>query len=266
MDKINKKTVIVTGASGGMGKAICSLLKKDYIVYALDVKDAHIDGVNFIYCDVSDENSVKEAYLSVKEKVSNVYSIIHTAGIYDLDSLLEIEEERLIKIFNVNFFGAYRINKTFLPLLKKGSKIIMVTSELAPLSPLPFTGIYAISKTALENYAHSLRVELSLLGIFLSVIRPGAVKTDMISASTTALDRFCQKTTLYPVNAKQFKKIVDSVENKTVSPNKIAKKVEKAVKKKKPKLTYNVNRNFLLRLLSILPKKLQVFILRSILK
>ena len=261
-----KKGVIVTGASGGMGKSVCNLLCSNYEVYALDVKDTENTNVNFVYCDVTDENSVNSAFQKVKEQTSSVYAIVHTAGIYDLDSLLEIEEERMLKIFNVNFFGVYRINKTFLPLLKKGSRIITVTSELAPLSPLPFTGIYAITKTALENYAQSLRVELALLGIDLSVIRPGAVKTDMISASTTALDKFCNRTKLYPVNAKRFKKIVDSVENKTISPIKIAKKIERALKVKKPKLTYNINRNPLLRLLSFLPKKIQVAILRKILK
>lgn len=263
---MNKKVVIVTGASGGMGKAVINALINNYEIFALDIKDVENEKINHLYCDVTNENSVKEAFNKVKEKTEEVYAIIHTAGIYDLDSLLEIEEERLLKIFNVNLFGAYRINKTFLPLLKKGSKIVMISSELAPLTPLPFTGIYAITKTSLENYAHSLRVELSLLGVFVSVIRPGAVKTDMIGASTTALDKFCERTKLYPVNAKRFKKIVDSVENKTISPNKIAKKIEKSLKVKKPKLTYNINRNFLLRLLSSLPKRLQVFILKQILR
>ncbi len=262
----NKKTVIVTGASGGMGKAVCALLSKNYNVFALDVKETDIKEVNYIYCDVTNEESVRTAFNKISELTEEVYSIVHTAGIYNLDSLLEIEEENFIKIFNVNLFGAYRINKTFLPLLKKGGRIIIVSSELAPLDPLPFTGLYAITKTALENYAHSLRVELSLLGISLSVVRPGAVKTDMIGISTTALERFCKRTKLYPVNAKRFKKIVDSVENKTISPSKIAIKIEKALKVKKPKLTYNINRNFLLRLLSSLPKKLQVAILRKILK
>lgn len=263
---MDKKVVIVTGASGGMGKAVINSLINNYEIFALDIKDVENEKVNHLYCDVTNENSVKEAFNKVKEKTDEVYAIIHTAGIYDLDSLLEIEEERLLKIFNVNLFGAYRINKTFLPLLKKGSRIVMITSELAPLTPLPFTGIYAITKTSLENYAHSLRVELSLLGVFVSVIRPGAVKTDMIGASTTALDKFCERTKLYPVNAKRFKKIVDSVENKTISPNKIAKKVEKSLKVKKPKLTYNINRNLLLRILSSLPKRLQVYILKQILR
>ena len=218
----NKKTVIVTGASGGMGKAVCALLSKSYNVFALDVKETDTKEVNYIYCDVTNEESVRSAFNKISELTEEVYSIVHTAGIYNLDSLLEIEEENFIKIFNVNLFGAYRINKTFLPLLKKGGRIIIVSSELAPLDPLPFTGLYAITKTALENYAHSLRVELSLLGISLSVVRPGAVKTDMIGVSTTALDRFCKHTKLYPVNAKRFKKIVDSVENKTIPPSKIA--------------------------------------------
>lgn len=262
----SKKAVIITGASGGMGKAVCQTLSSNYKVFALDIKEPDNKDLNFIYCNVADEKSVAQAFDKIKEKTKEIYAIIHTAGIYDLDSLLEIEEERLLKIFNVNLFGAYRINKTFLPLLKKGSRIVTVTSELAPLSPLPFTGIYAITKTALENYAHSLRAELSLLGISVSVVRPGAVKTDMIGASTSALDKFCKRTKLYPVNAKRFKKIVDSVESKTVSPQKIAKKIEKALNSKKPKLTYNLNRNFLLRLLSALPKKLQVAILKTILK
>ena len=263
---MDKKAVIVTGASGGMGKALLEFLANDFNVFALDIKAPENEKVNYIYCNVTDENSVIEAFNTIKSRVDSVYAIIHTAGIYDLDSLLEIEEERLIKIFNVNLFGAYRINKTFLPLLNKGSKVIMITSELAPLVPLPFTGIYAITKTALANYTHSLRVELSLLGVFVSEVMPGAVKTDMIGASTTALDKFCDRTKLYPVNAKRFKKIVDSVENKTIFPTKIAKKIKKILNSRKPKLTYNINRNFLLRLLSILPKRLQVFILKQILR
>ena len=49
-----------------------------------------------------------------------------------------------------------------MPLLKKGSKIIITTSELAPLDPVPFTGSYAVTKGALDKYAYSLRMELQL--------------------------------------------------------------------------------------------------------
>ena len=74
------------------------------------------------------------------------------------------------------------------------------------LDPLPFTGIYAVTKAALDKYAYSLRMELQLLGIGVSVLRAGAVDTGMLGASTDALDRFYDSTRLYTCNAERFKR------------------------------------------------------------
>ena len=142
----------------------------------------------------------------------------------------------------------------------------MKVSELACLDPLPFTGIYAVSKGALEKYAFSLRMELNLLGIDVSVIRPGAVKTGLLDVSTAALDKFCQRTELYKCNAERFKKIVDSVENKNIPAQRIADIALKILKKKNPRYVYNINRNPGLRLLSVLPDRLQVKIISLLLK
>ena len=142
----------------------------------------------------------------------------------------------------------------------------MTTSELAPLAPLPFTGLYAVTKGALEKYAESLRMETALLGIEVSILRPGAVNTGLLNVSTSALDRFCENTKLYSCNAERFKKIVDSVEAKNVSSEKVAKLALKAMEKQRPKYVYNLNRNPLLRLLNVLPRRLQVFIIKTILK
>jgi NAD(P)-dependent dehydrogenase (short-subunit alcohol dehydrogenase family) len=268
MENLTKKSIVVTGASGGLGKAVVNALKNEFNVFCLDLKPTDLNDKNVfdVFCDVTSETSVLDAYQEVLKHTQSIYAIIHTAGIYDLNSLIEVEEDKLQKIFEVNFFGAYRINKAFYKMLSKGSRIILTTSELAPLDPLPFTGIYAITKSTLEKYAHSLRMELSLKGIFVSVIRPGAIKTNLLGDSTRALDRFCQNTYEYPVNSKRFKSIVNSVESKCVEPKKIAKLIKKATLIKKPRLTYNINRNFLLKLLNVLPKKLQLFIIKQILK
>lgn len=261
------KNVIVTGAGGGMGNAICTLLtQKGCQVYGLDCrKPTHLP-CPFLLCDVTKEDSVQQAFTEVKKHTGSVDAIVHTAGIYDLDSLVEIDEERFRRIFEINLFGVYRINKTFLPLLHKGSRIILTTSELAPLDPLPFTGIYAITKTALEKYAFSLRMELNLLGISVSVIRPGAVKTGLLGDSTRALDAFVAHTKLYPCNAKRFQAIVNSVESKSISPDEIARTVWNALTARHPKFVYNKNRNIPLRLLHVLPAHLQVWIIQQILK
>ena len=262
------KYILVTGAYGGMGKKTVDILTKEgFCVIALDKRtEEPTEKVIPVRVDITDKESVRLAFEQVKEITDNLFAIIHFAGIYLLDSLVEIDNDAYRRAFDVNFFGAFLINKTFLPLLKKGSKIIITTSELAPLDPLPFTGIYAVTKGALDKYAYSLRMELQLLGISVSVIRAGAVDTGMLGASTDALDRFCNKTELYSCNAKRFKKIVNSVEARHIPPEKIGKKALKILDKKNPKFAYPINRNPLLLLLNALPKRLQLFAIRQVLK
>ncbi len=262
------KNVLVTGATGGMGKAICSLLnEKGYRVFGLDYNEGVDYGnVSFFRCDVTDMSSVEAAYEKISKQANDLAAVIHTAGIYDLDSLIEMDEERFVKIFNVNVFGVYRINKVFKPMLFTGSRIIITSSELGPLDPLPFTGIYGITKSTLEKYAFSLRQETQLLDIPVSVIRPGAVKTGLLNISTIALDKFRNNTKLYVKNASRFQGIVDSVEARHVPPERIADLALEALESKKPKYVYNINRNPLLLLLNVLPAHLQVFAIGLILK
>lgn len=262
------KNVLVTGAAGGMGKAICALLnEKGYRVYGLDYNEGENYGnVSFYKCDVTDMSCIEAVYEEICKQTKELYAIVHTAGIYDLDSLIEMDEKRFVRIFDINVFGVYRINKVFKPLLFTGSRIVITSSELGPLDPLPFTGIYGITKTALEKYAFSLRQETNLLGIPVSVIRPGAVKTGLLNVSNVALDRFTKNTKLYSCNAKRFQSIVDSVESRHVPAEKIAELALDALESKKPKYVYNINRNPMLRLLDVLPAKAQVFAIGTILK
>lgn len=262
------KNVLVTGAAGGMGKAICKALKeKGYHVFGIDYRfEEEMAQTDFFSCDVTDMKSVENVFELVEAKTDNLYAVVHTAGIYDMDSLVEMDENRFTRVFDVNLFGVYRINKVFMPLLSKNSRIVITTSELAPLDPLPFTGIYGITKAALEKYAFSLRMETNLLKIPVSIIRPGAVDTGLIGASTTALERFVKNTKLYKCNAKRFKKIVDSVESKKIPPEKIANEVISALEDRCPKYVYNINRNPLLKLLNALPQRMQVFAIGLVLK
>lgn len=262
------KNILVTGAGGGMGSAACRLLiEKGCNVWGIDRQQKEsIDGLNFIQTDITNETAVSAAFEQISGETHHLDGIIHMAGLYDLNSLVEMSEQEFLNIFNVNLFGVYRINRIFMPLIKSGSRIIITSSELAPLDPLPFTGVYAVTKAALEKYAFSLRMELNLLGVKVSVIRPGAVKTGLLSASTRALESFCENTKLYQCNAKRFKGIVDSVEAKNIPPQSIAKIAYKAMTARKPKYIYNINRNPLLRLLNILPDRMQVAIIKTIIK
>lgn len=262
------KTIIITGAGSGMGKATAQYLAKHgHKVFALDlVQPLPQENIILIQVDVTDLHSVERAFSEISAQTQGVDAIVHFAGIYAMDSLVEIEEKELLKIFNINVFGVYRVNKMFLPLLLKNKgRIVITSSELAPLDPLPFTGLYGITKSTVEKYAYSLRMEVNLLGIKVSVLRPGAVKTNMISASTKALDAMCAKTKLYAYNTKKFKKIVNSVESKTVTPEQMAKLVCKIITCKRPKFVYAMNANGYLKLLNALPDAWQVGIIKRIL-
>ena len=262
------KTVLITGAYGGMGKATADILKKQgYKVFALDIKvGEEQENIIPVPCDITCISSIEQAFEMVKSHTDTLDAIVHFAGIYNLSSLIEMQNQAFERIFDINVRGAFLINKIFFPLMKKGSKILLTTSELAPLAPLPFTGIYAVTKSALDKYAYSLKMELQLLDIQVSVLRAGAVQTDMLGVSTSALDTFCENTKLYSCNAKRFKKIVDNVEAKCVSPLKIGEKTAKILQKRKTKFAYAINRNPLLLLLNALPKHFQFWIIRRILK
>jgi NAD(P)-dependent dehydrogenase (short-subunit alcohol dehydrogenase family) len=262
------KYILVTGAYGGMGEqAVRLFVENGYTVFALDRNVGEkADGIIPVLADITNIDCLQTAFETVKSFTDELFAIVHFAGTYTLDSLVEMNEETFDRTFKINLYGAFYVNKIFLPLLKDNSKIVITTSELAPLDPLPFTGIYAITKSALDGYAYSLKMELQLLNIHVSVIRAGAVSTGMLGASTDALNRFCDGTELYKVNAKRFKDIVNRVEAKCVPPKKVAEKALKILKTKTPRFVYTLNRNKLLLLLDVLPRWLRFKIIKYILR
>lgn len=262
------KYVLVTGAGGGMGRATAKLLKEaGYFVFALDKATVEgEEGILPLQADVTDCQSLQTAFEQVRSVTDRLNAIVHFAGIYVLDSLVEMEPEKLQQVFSVNVLGAMYINRIFLPLLQPGSRILLTASELAPLDPLPFTGLYAITKSALDKYAFSLRMEVQLLGISVTVLRPGAVNTGMLGVSTDALDRFCRNTRLYACNARRFKTIVDMVEARNIPAEKVARRAEQILRTRRPPFVCSLNRNPLLLLMHLLPPRLQTWIIRQILK
>ena len=262
------KYVVLSGVSGGMGLATAkALTNAGYLVFGLDIREPkeQLDGLTYIKTDLRDIASITEAFNRIKENTDEIDAIINMAGIYDLNSLIEMSEEDFVTLFDINVFSIYRMNKTFVPLLKKKGKVIITSSELAPLDPLPFTGIYGVTKTTVEKYAYSLRMELQLLDKQVVVIRPGAVNTSLIDVSTIRLDNFIDNTEYYKCNAEKFKGITESVENRKISPEKIANLALKILGKKKPKYVYKINRNPLLLLLNACPQRFQNWVIKKIL-
>ena len=258
---------LITGACGGMGTALCRRLAEEgHRVWGLDrTPPKEQEPWTYVPADITSREDLLAAFEQVSAEAGALDGIIHMAGRYDLNSLVEMPEEDFLLDFDVNLFGMFRVNRRFISLLREKGRIVIVSSELAPLYPLPFTGIYAVTKTAVEKYAAALRMELQLLGHRVSVVRPGAVRTDMLPASTEKLDRFCDETRLYTCNAERFRKIVNKVEARNIPPEKVACLVSRILKAPKPRRLYCINRNPLLLLLNALPRRTQLWVIRRIL-
>ncbi|MDO4418798.1 MAG: SDR family NAD(P)-dependent oxidoreductase, partial [Ruminococcus sp.] len=115
-------SILITGAYGGMGKATAKMLRDSgFRVFALDktVGEAE-ENIVPIYVDITDEQSVINAFEKVQKETDELFAIIHFAGIYMLDSLVEMESYDFERIFKINVQGAFLVNKTFLPLLRNG--------------------------------------------------------------------------------------------------------------------------------------------------
>lgn len=262
-----KLNVLITGSSSGIGKAVCDyFLSKGDCVYGIDLKNVDEKvGLTHFSASVTDESALLEIKQELSKRGITLDVVLNIAGIHKMASLVENDYSEMKKVIDVNLCGCMLVCKTFHSLLAKTGRVVIVTSEVAGLDPMPFNGLYNVSKTALDCYAQALRQELNLLGQKVVVIRPGAVQTPLCDGSLTATQTLSDTTTLYSRQAKHFLSITKKFMGKPMSATTLAKLVYKASTKRHPKLIYNKHRNAGLVLLGILPKRTQCWIIKKLL-
>ena len=114
--------VIITGATGGIGKAVSEYLgEKGIHVFACDKNQTEFKNSNieFISLDVTDKNSITSLYNKLSKENVTVDAIISIAGIFMIDSFNEGNSDEIQKIFDVNLLGVINVNKILFPLVKK---------------------------------------------------------------------------------------------------------------------------------------------------
>lgn len=260
--------VLITGASGGIGYAVTKYLaQKGFKIYACDVKNADFpECISFTSLDVTDKKSIDNIVEFFKKDGIMLDAIVNVAGVFAIDSFIEVDDNTLAKLFDVNLFGVINLNKALHPYLKANGRILITTSEVAPLDPMPFNGIYNTTKTALDCYAQALRQELNLIGQKVITIRPGAFNTDLSRSSLILTKELSEKTMLYKKQSGKFYNLVKRFMGKPSHPEKIAPTYYKALRSKRPKSVYKKHANPLLKLLNLLPKKIQCAIVKTLLK
>ena len=257
--------ILITGAASGIGRATADyFIQMGHNVYGIDLQQTDIrDRYLGFVADVTDENSLRAVFEELRMVSLDV--IVNIAGIHQMVSLVEGDYSSMKKMVDVNLCGAMLVNHTFQRLLKKDGRIIIVTSEVAAFDPMPFNGLYSVTKTALDTYAQALRQELNLIGQKVITIRPGAVQTALSIGSVKATEQLANSTVLYEKQAKRFCGLAVKFMGTPIAPERLAALIYKATTAKHPKLIYQKNRHIGLILLNILPKRLQCAVIKFLL-
>ena len=260
--------LLITGTASGIGRAVADhFVERGHVVFGIDISPVS-EGTHFhsFVADITDEHSLLPMKAHLQENGIILDAIVNIAGIHMMASLVENDYPQMKKVVDINLCGAILVNRFFHEHLAGNGRVVIVTSEVAAFDPMPFNGLYNITKTALDTYAQALRQELNLIGQKVITIRPGAVQTPLSSGSVKATQHLADTTTLYRKQAKNFSGLAARFMGKPIAPKALAALIYRAVTAKRPKLIYQKNRNVGLVLLSLLPKRWQCTVIKFLLQ
>lgn len=179
------RVAIVTGASGGIGRASAqALADAGYRVFGTSRQRLHPlpTGVEALECDVTSDASVEAAVRSVVERAGRIDLLVNNAGIGLLGAAEESSLEQAKSLFDVNLFGVIRVTRAVLPAMRRqGAGRIVNISSVMGLIPAPYMALYAASKHALEGYSESLDHELRQVGVRVLLVEPAYTQTSFES-------------------------------------------------------------------------------------
>ncbi|WP_054313643.1 SDR family oxidoreductase [Mesorhizobium sp. 1M-11] len=183
------RTIIVTGASSGIGAHCARALKADgWRVFATarkpeDIATLEADGIEAFYLDYREPDSIKALVETVLERTGGRLDALYNNGAYAQPGAVEdLPVEALREQFEANLFGWHDLTRRIVPVMRaQGHGRVVHCSSILGLTPVPFRGAYAASKHALEGLMLCLRQELAGSGVHVSLIEPGPIASKFAS-------------------------------------------------------------------------------------
>lgn len=249
----DKKVVVVTGATSGIGLATAGHLKAaGYTVVATGRKKTEFAQLKELGCDtqeldVTKEDSMVAAVKAIEARHGTISVLINNAGFSQSGAIEAVPMAKVRAQFETNVFGVVRMTQLVLPgMRKQGFGQIVNLSSMGGKLTFPGGGFYHATKHAIEALSDALRFEVRAFGIRVTIVEPGLIRTNFAQAALTALetgadaglyDGFHQA--VATITKEGYEK--GALAKLAGTPEDVAKTIEKALKAKNPSARYTVS-------------------------
>lgn len=267
------KSVVITGASTGIGWATAKLLlDRGFRVFGSVRKQADADRLksefdaNFtpLIFDVTDEAAVLAAAREVRNALNGetLSGLVNNAGIAVAGPVLELAADEFRRQMDVNVIGPIIATQAFGPLLGSDPSLkgprgrIVMISSVAGKNGNPLASAYSASKHAIEGLSESLRRELMLFGIDVIIVAPGAVKTPIWSKAED-VDITAYRNSPYFPALQGMRKFMLQLGETGLPAEKVAERIAEALTSASPKVRYQITPDPMRHLMiALLPKRM----------
>lgn len=250
---VKDKTIIVTGAGGGVGRELTrELLSRGASVAALDINkealqetkqlsEAQSKKISIHVIDITDEDAIGRISEEVKRIHGSVDGIINNAGIIQpFIGVNELGNEKIRQVMDINFYGTLNLVKALLPeFLKRPEAHIVNVSSMGGFLPVPGQSVYGASKAAVKLMTEGLHSELIETNVNVSIVFPGAIETNITKNSGVERESSGD----------------DSQKNKMTSPQEAAKIIIDGMEKNKYRILVGSDAKMMDFLYRLMPKK-----------
>jgi NAD(P)-dependent dehydrogenase (short-subunit alcohol dehydrogenase family) len=239
----DQRVVLITGASSGVGQATARRLSQaGYRVFGTSRNPGTAEAmpaVEMLTLDVRADDSVRTCVDAVVARAGRLDVLINNAGYELAGALEELSLDEIRAQFETNFFGVVRMVGAVLPLMRQQKHgHIINASSLAGLVTIPFMGIYAASKFALEGYTEALRHEVKPFNIHVSLTEPGFVNTPIARHRQHPARRLAE----YDAWRERALNAIRAHEQRGLGPDAVAERLLQIVSAKTPRLRYLIGR------------------------
>jgi short-subunit dehydrogenase len=242
MYSFKNKTILVAGASGGIGSSFISKLYDSdsnvIAVYNKNHPDFQIDNnISLIKADLAKADEWERVLHFALQKNGKIDVLINCTGVLFPNDLINQSEEEISEMLNINLLSVILgTQKTMKTMQKQGYGQIINIGSLGGIVPMPYSTVYCATKFALRGFTHSLVQELKGTGVHISLISPGPVNTKMLQREA------------------DYTKTAIAFLNKALKPDKVADIIIKTIDKPKTEAIVPASLNIPAKTVFIFPR------------